>query len=94
MPVSSRPPHAPDDIVTPGRDITHAHFCPGDRVVILKGASGSELWGNAYKIVTPSWHTPTDEDGWRLYDPVGGERTYVTAHPRYLVHVADARAGR
>jgi hypothetical protein len=84
----SRPPHPPGDIVTPQRDITHAHFRPGDQVVILKGTSGSGLWGDTYKVVTPSWHTPTDEDGWRLYDPAGGARTYVTASPRYLVHLS------
>ncbi|MEW1757513.1 hypothetical protein AB0393_13490 [Streptomyces cyaneofuscatus] len=87
MPVS-RHPHAPGDIVTPERDITHAHFRPGDQVVILKGVAGSELRGDAYKVVTSSWHTPTDEDGWRLLDPSGGERTYITAHPRYLVHLS------
>lgn len=85
----SRPPLAPGDIVTPERDITHAHFRPGDQVVILKGTSGSNLWGDTYKVITPSWHTPTDEDGWRLYDPDGGARTYVTAHPRYLVHLSS-----
>jgi hypothetical protein len=37
--------------------------------------------------VTPSWHTPTNEDGWRLRDPDGCERTYITGHPRYLVHM-------
>ncbi|MEV7888447.1 hypothetical protein ACWD3I_29730 [Streptomyces sp. NPDC002817] len=84
----SRPLHAPGDIVTPERDITHQHFRPGDEVVILKGISGNDLWGDSYRVVTPSWHTPTDEDGWRLYDPAGGARTYVTAHPRYLVHLS------
>jgi hypothetical protein len=84
----SRHPHAPGDVLTPDRDITHAHFRPGDQVVILKGVAGSELWGDAYKVVTPSWHTPTDEDGWRLYDPAGGDRSYITAHPRYLVHLS------
>ena len=85
---ASRHPHAPGDIVTPDRDITHAHFRPGDQVVILKGTSGRQLWGDAYKVVTPSWHTPTDEDGWRLRDATGGAQSYVTAHPRYLVHLS------
>ncbi|MFE7302627.1 hypothetical protein [Streptomyces sp. NPDC057579] len=84
----SRPPYIPGDVFTPERDITHAHFRPGDKVVVLKGVAGKELWGDAYKVVTPSWHTPTDEDGWRLYDPNGGDRTYITAHPRYLVHLS------
>ncbi|MGQ4484285.1 hypothetical protein ACN6LM_002613 [Streptomyces sp. SAS_281] len=88
MPVP-RHPHAPGDLVTPERDITHRHFRPGDQVGILKGLAGSELWADAYKIVAPSWHTPTDEDGWRLFDPSGGERTFITAHPRYLVHLAS-----
>ncbi|WP_043267076.1 hypothetical protein [Streptomyces sp. CT34] len=88
MPEATRPPYAPADILTPDRDVTHRHFRPGDQVVVLKGAAGHELWGDAYKVVTASWHTPTDEDGWRLYDPNGGERTYITAHPRYLVHLS------
>ncbi|MFK4222235.1 hypothetical protein [Streptomyces sp. NPDC019890] len=84
----SRPPYVPVDILTPDRDITHAHFRPGDQVVILKGVAGEELWGDAMTVVTPSWHTPTNEDGWRLRDPNGGERTYVTGHARYLVHLS------
>ncbi|WP_172381130.1 hypothetical protein [Streptomyces sp. MNP-20] len=88
MPASSRPPYVPADTLTPEREITHRHFRPGDQVVIFKGVDGSELWGDRYKVVTPSWHLPTDEDGWRLYDPHGGERTYLTAHPRYLVHLS------
>lgn len=39
------------------------------------------------QVVAPSWHTPTDEDGWRLRDPNGGPQTFITAHPRYLVHL-------
>ncbi|AJT62525.1 hypothetical protein T261_0836 [Streptomyces lydicus] len=84
----TRPPYIPGDNLTPDRGITHAHFRPGDQVVVLKGVAGGELWGDAFKVVTPSWHTPTDEDGWRLYDPHGGERSYITAHPRYLVHLS------
>ncbi|MFI1013110.1 hypothetical protein [Streptomyces sp. NPDC020965] len=88
MPHASRPPYVPDDILTPHRDITHAHFRPGDRVVVLKGTAGGELWGEAMSVVTPSWHTSTDEDGWRLRNPSGGRQTYVTAHPRYMVHLS------
>jgi hypothetical protein len=84
----SRPTYIPADILTPDRDITHAHFRLGDQVVILKGAAGRELWGDTMTVVTPSWHTPTDEDGWRLRDPNGGERTFITAHPRYMVHLS------
>ncbi|WP_432141060.1 hypothetical protein [Streptomyces sp. bgisy084] len=76
------------DPLTPARDITHAHFEPGDQVVILKGVAGGELWGDALHVVAPSWHTPTDEDGWRLRDATGGAQTYITGHPRYLVHLS------
>ncbi|MFI0961421.1 hypothetical protein ACH4S8_08445 [Streptomyces sp. NPDC021080] len=76
------------DPLTPDRDITHAHFQPGDTVVVLKGISGGELWGDAMRVVAPSWHTPTDENGWRLRDATGGTQSYVTGHPRYLVHLS------
>lgn len=82
------PPYVPADILTSERDITHRHFGPGDQIVVLKGVAGGELWGDAMTVVTPSWHTPTDEDGWRLRNPNGGTRTYVTGHPRYLVHLS------
>lgn len=88
MPQAARPPYVPDDILTPKRDMPHGHFRPGDRVVVLKGVAGGELWGDAMTVVTSSWHTPTDEDGWRLRDPNGGQQTFVTAHPRYLVHLS------
>ncbi|WP_241845126.1 hypothetical protein [Streptomyces silvensis] len=68
--------------------MSHAHFRPGDQVVILKGVAEGELWGDAMTVVAPSWHTPTDEDGWRLRNPNGGEQTFITAHPRYLVHLS------
>jgi hypothetical protein len=83
-----RPPYVPADILTPERDITHQHFRPGDQIVVLKGVVGGELWGDAMTVVTPSWHTPTDEDGWRLRNPSGGARTYLTGHSRYLVHLS------
>jgi hypothetical protein len=76
------------DPLTPARDITHQHFQAGDRVVVIKGVIGGELWGDSMRIVAPSWHTPTDEDGWRLRDATGGAQTYVTAHARYLVHLS------
>lgn len=90
MPLPPRTPaFAPTpDPLTPGRDITHAHFEAGDQVVVLKGVAGGELWGDAMRVVTPSWHTPTDEDGWRLRDATGGAQTYITGHPRYLVHLS------
>ncbi|MGW1771753.1 hypothetical protein [Streptomyces sp. NPDC002104] len=87
MPEAAPRPTAPADTLTPDRDITHRHFAPGDRVVVLKGIAGDELWGDSMTVVTPSWHTPTNEDGWRLRDPNGGQHTFVTAHPRYLVHL-------
>lgn len=76
------------DPLTPDRDITHAHFQAGDTVVVLKGVAGGELWGDALRVITPSWHTPTDENGWRLRDATGGAQSYITAHPRYLVHLS------
>ncbi|GAA2258285.1 hypothetical protein GCM10010415_19920 [Streptomyces atrovirens] len=93
LPPSWSPPPPPvlaltPDPLTPTRDITHAHFEAGETVVVLKGVAGGELWGDAVRIVAPSWHTPTDEDGWRLRDPTGGAQSYVTAHPRYLVHLS------
>ncbi|QEV04972.1 hypothetical protein [Streptomyces prasinus] len=76
------------DPLTPSRDVTHAHFEAGDQIVVLKGIAGGELWGDAMRVVAPSWHTPTDEDGWRLRDATGGAQTYITGHPRYLVHLS------
>jgi hypothetical protein len=86
----SQPPSASafaptPDPLTPDRDITHAHFQAGDTIVVLKGVAGGELWGDAMRVVAPSWHT---EDGWRLRDATGGAQSYVTAHPRYLVHLS------
>lgn len=94
MPPPWTPPPTPPafapthDPLTPLRDITHPHFQPGDQVVVIKGVAGGELWGDAMRVVAPSWHTPTDEDGWRLRDTTGGAQSYVTAHPRYLVHLS------
>ncbi|MGW4200333.1 hypothetical protein [Streptomyces sp. NPDC004726] len=85
---ASRPPYVPADTLTPERGITHQHFRPGDQVIIVKGTAGGELWGDVMTVVTPSWHTATDEDGWRLRNPHGGTQSYLTAHPRYLVHTS------
>ncbi|MEU6814072.1 hypothetical protein [Streptomyces sp. NPDC046860] len=82
------PPATPADPLTVDRDITHAHFRAGDSVIVLKGVAGGELWGDAVRVVAPSWHTPTGEDGWRVRDATGGAQSYVTAHPRYLVHLS------
>lgn len=91
-PPSWTPPSVPafaptPDPLTPGRDLTHAHFQPGDEVVVLKGVAGQELWGESARVIAPSWHAPTDEDGWRIRNAAGGSQTYITAHPRYLVHL-------
>ncbi|MBU7598883.1 hypothetical protein JGS22_014980 [Streptomyces sp. P38-E01] len=83
----SPPGRTPTDHLTPERDMTHRHFEAGDHVVVIKGVAGGELWGDAMRIVAPSWHTPTNENGWRLRDATGGDQSYVTAHPRYLVHL-------
>ncbi|MFE5298119.1 hypothetical protein [Streptomyces sp. NPDC056632] len=88
MPEPTRPVFAPADSITPDRDITHAHFAPGDQVVVIKGVADGELWGEAMTVVTPSWHTPTGEDGWRLRNPNGGAQSFITGHPRYLVHLS------
>ncbi|GAA3389085.1 hypothetical protein [Streptomyces roseoviridis] len=88
MPEPTRPAFAPADTITCDRDIAHAHFAPGDQVVVIKGVADGELWGDAMTVVTPSWHTPTDEDGWRLRNPIGGAQSFITGHPRYLVHLS------
>ncbi|NJQ03328.1 hypothetical protein [Streptomyces zingiberis] len=92
LPPSWTPPPTPaltppPDPLTPARDITHRHFQAGEQVVVLKGVAGGELWGDSLRVVASSWHTPTDEDGWRLRDATGGQQSYLTAHPRYLVHL-------
>ncbi|KUM99910.1 hypothetical protein AQI95_35935 [Streptomyces yokosukanensis] len=76
------------DPLTPARDITHQHFQAGDEIVVIKGVADGELWGDAMRVVAPSWHTLTEEDGWRLRDADGGAQTFITAHPRYLVHLS------
>ncbi|MFG2979392.1 hypothetical protein ACGFYY_41205 [Streptomyces sp. NPDC048331] len=90
MPDATRSTFVPADAITPERDITHAHFAPGDRIVVIKGVDEGTLWGEAMTVVTPSWHTPTNEDGWRLRNPDGGARSFITGHPRYLVHLSAA----
>lgn len=88
-PTPRTPAFAPTpDPLTPERDVTHAHFAPGDQVVVLKGVAGKELWGDKMRIVAPCWHSITDEAGWRVRNPAGGAQTYITAHPRYLVHLS------
>jgi hypothetical protein len=84
---SPRPPYLPADRLTPERHITHTHFTPTDRIMIISGVVNGRLSGDVMTVVAPSWHTPTDEDGWRLRNPNGGARTFITGHPRYLVHL-------
>lgn len=86
-PPSSASARLPDPL-TAARDMTHQHFQAGDMVVVLKGVAAGELWGDALRVVAPSWHTPTDENGWRVRDATGGAQSYLTAHPRYLVHLS------
>lgn len=81
MPDAIRAAFIPADAITPDRDIAHGHFAPGDRIVVIKGVDDGILWGDAMTVVTPSWHTPTNEDGWRLRNPDGGARSFVTGHP-------------
>ncbi|AKH83921.1 hypothetical protein AA958_18900 [Streptomyces sp. CNQ-509] len=89
LPPSPTPVLAPTpDPLTPDRDITAQHFRAGETVVVLKGVAGGELWGDAMRVVAPSWHTPTEENGWRLRTATGGAQSYITAHPRYLVHLS------
>ncbi|WP_129287502.1 hypothetical protein [Streptomyces sp. GZWMJZ-114] len=76
------------DPLTPARDVPHPHFQTGDQVVVIKGLASGELWGDSLRIVASSWHTPTDEAGWRLRNSTGGEQSYTTAHPRYLAHLS------
>ncbi|MCY0942341.1 hypothetical protein [Streptomyces antarcticus] len=90
MPDATRAAFIPADVITPERDITHEHFAPGDRIVVIKGVDDGTLWGDAMTVVTPSWHTPTNEDGWRLRDADGGTRSFITGHPRYLVHLSKS----
>ncbi|MGX1759920.1 hypothetical protein ACWIG5_23935 [Streptomyces lydicus] len=75
------------DSATPQRGMSHAHFAPGDRVVVICGSADGDLAGEEMRIVAPSWHLPTGEDGWRLRNPQGGQHTFITAHPRYLIHL-------
>ncbi|MER6531635.1 hypothetical protein [Streptomyces sp. NPDC001508] len=82
------PDYAPaPDLLTPTRNITHAHFQPGDQIVVIKGCVAGDLWGDSMRVVAPSWHTPTEENGWRLRNATGGAQSYLTAHPRYMVHL-------
>lgn len=54
-----RPPYAtPQDALTPNRDITHGHFAPGDRVVIIHGVAGDSLYGDAVTVVAPPGTPP------------------------------------
>ncbi|KPI02850.1 hypothetical protein OK074_5000 [Actinobacteria bacterium OK074] len=77
--------HATDS-VTPKRRVSHDHFVAGEPVVVVRGSLDGELAADVATVVAPSWHVPTGEDGWRIRVQGGGERTFVTAHPRYLIH--------
>jgi hypothetical protein len=43
--VPFRAASVPSDPITPARDITHAHFAPGDHVMVVQGAAGRRLFG-------------------------------------------------
>lgn len=74
------------DTTTAHRAVTHGHFAPGEEVWVVRGSTEGQLLGTRMTVVAPSWHTPTDQDGWRLRNPGGGTRTFLTGHPRYLIH--------
>lgn len=59
----------------------------GCGALVIHGVAGDSLYGDAFTVVASSWHSPTDEDGWRLRNPLGGQHTFVTGHPRYLIHL-------
>ncbi|WP_330821906.1 hypothetical protein [Streptomyces bugieae] len=42
-------------------------------------------------MATSSWHTPTDEVGWRLYGPNGGERPTSPPTPLPRPHLPPVR---
>ncbi|MFF4767438.1 hypothetical protein ACFY1V_13075 [Streptomyces sp. NPDC001255] len=76
------------DPLTPSRDVPPGHFQAGDQVFVIRGLASGELWGDSQRIVAPSLHTPTEENGWRLRNSTGGQQSYTTAHPRYLAHLS------
>ncbi|WP_181785420.1 hypothetical protein [Streptomyces phytophilus] len=89
LPPSPTPVLVPTpDPLTPHRDITAQHFRAGETVVVLKGVAGGEMWGDAMRVVAPSRHTPTEENGWRLHNATGGAQSYLTSHPRYMLHLS------
>ncbi len=75
------------DTSTYFRSVAHDHFSPGERVLIIRGSQDGHLTGASFTIVAPSWHQVTDTEGWRLRDHCGGETSYVTAAPKYLIHL-------
>ncbi|TDC70274.1 hypothetical protein [Streptomyces hainanensis] len=75
------------DTMTFERSVLHDHFVSGERVLIIFGSLDGGLTGDRFTVVAPSWHTATRADGWRLRDDNGGERSYVTAAPKYLIHI-------
>ncbi len=76
------------DPLTPNRDITHQHFQAGDTVVVLKGVAGGELWGDAMRVVAPSWHLADRRGRLALARCDRRAAVHITAHPRYLVHLS------
>lgn len=68
------------------RDVEHDHFRPGESVLIITGSQNGSLTGIQFTIVASSWHATTGTNGWRLRNKNGGELSFVTAAPKYLIH--------
>lgn len=75
------------DTPTYCRTVPAGHFAPGDQVLIVLGSQGSSLIGDRFTIVAPYHHQITDIPGWRLRDDDGGELSFLTASPKYLIHL-------
>ncbi|MFD5320032.1 hypothetical protein [Streptomyces sp. NPDC127098] len=75
------------DTLTYERSVPHEHFTSGERVLIIYGSFDGGLTGDRFTVVAPSWHEITGADGWRLRDDNGGEHSFITAAPKYLIHI-------
>ena len=75
------------DTVTLWREVAHGHFAPGDAVLVVRGSLDGSLTGDRFTVVASSWHRATGVNGWRLRDASGGEQSFVTAAPKYLIHI-------
>lgn len=75
------------DTPTYVRRVARDHFAPGERVLIILGSQDGALTGDQFTVVAPSQHRATGSEGWRLRDDNGGEQSYLTAAPKYLIHL-------